>query len=616
MFRGLQSSPVRYTNFPPPTKVFSRHHNQVPRISFSNLDTQEPTRIPWDVRRNREPSLQSEVNSALSISHNHSMSRIDLNKFDIKDKDSAVMDIYKIPSWYERLSTPSTYRIHEDIINTSFSVPYRSFDRCYSRVLSYYFDAFLPMNRTEMEEKMAKLPNQDIPVSLQRQIVKVKAVERKLSQLSLNTYCIYKRLETPRDTPPFHLYQPFSIYLAERDIGKLLDAYFKLPSPRPQNIKREDFEIFMSLLLGVKASGDHDGLISQIVEVFEDIRKNGDGILLTPFENTKYLSLLLLKWRQEGVSQENKFKNVLKMKNNNYLKGEENIKLQFSPAMWDIMVSHFPEFGNEIMMMMANETGLSRLTAGSLIKCLTTYDELCNALDLMKLKNYHMDSQLFDIVLEKHLELGRVQEAWSLLENTMQVFKDISELHWKFLAQKYSRATTFKYDSLNKTLQQLRNENVDQPISFSWLQYKFKPSPFIIGKLAFSLDLAERSKLFKMMIEQNIPLVNKHSMELLEQQNFTMLSLILKLTNNSVGFNKDLHAIASDARYDTNYYKSYLYHPNGVCFELLEIFRRALDTLRTHSSNGGSTQLENDASNEIKSLKIILEKESENIRWK
>ncbi|GAV27890.1 hypothetical protein PMKS-001358 [Pichia membranifaciens] len=490
-------------------------------------------------------------------------------KYDEPESSDGHSDISSLPSWYERLQKPSSYRIEEDIRQSDYDIPYRSFQRCYSRVLASYTDTFLSLTKPHMRELQARFHDPNVPDNIQQQQIKIDVAVRKLSDLSANTFIMYKRLKVKRLTPPFYLHQQFLVHLGAKNTSKLLDLYFDLPEPRPLYLKREEFERLMSLILRLKISGDHRALIPRVVEVYEDIRQNGNGIDLTPFEETKYFSLLLNSWKEEGLLQEEKYDKVLS------LKFDSKKNLKFCPAMWNIMLTHFPEKSEEIMMMMANETGITRSTSEIFLRHLRTYDEFNNALELMKLKYFHVDPWLMDIILERYIDFGKSNEALQLLSETLTVFKDISALNWTFSTQKFQRTELFKIDNLNKTFQQLHNEMPDKP--FTWLRYKFKPSPLTVGKLLVSLKHDDQKlKLLGLMKKQDIPLVNKFAVQLLRDCSFRSLPIILELVNSSINFNSQLHIVFKDSRYNISYLSGFICDQRNPLLELKEIFRQSI----------------------------------------
>lgn len=545
------------------TGVFYRHHSQLPKLSFTVID-QDKSDIEY-----HSAHAANTINPERK--HVPSMGRIFLSSPTHNDSEPSEnqIDINSLPSWYERLQKPSSYRIEEDIKQSDCNIPYRSFQRCYSRVLALYTDTFLSLTKSHMRELQARFHDPNVAANIQEQQIKIDVAVRKLSDLSANTFIMYKRLKVKRLTPPFYLHQQFLVHLGAKNTSKLLDLYFDLPEPRPLYLKREEFERLMSLILRLKISGDHRALVPRVVEVYEDIRQNGNGINLTPFEETKYFSLLLNSWKEQNLSQEEKYHKVLD------LKLSSKKKLKFCPAMWNIMLTHFPEKVEEIMKMMANETGITRSTSEIFLRHLQTYDEFNNALELMKLKYFHVDPWLMDIILEKYIHFDKSNEALQLLSETLAIFEDVSTLNWTFSTQKFQRTELFKVDILNKTFFDLHNEMPDKP--FTWLRYKFKPSPLTVGKLLVSLKRDDqRLSLLGLMKKQNIPLVNKFAVQLLSECSFRSLPIILELVNSSTRFNSQLHNVFKDSRYDVNYLNNFVLDQREPLFELKEIFRQSL----------------------------------------
>lgn len=589
-------------------KVLQKNYTQLPRLSFTDIERDVSGTLPIE-----KPSGTKEV--PLDIP---SMGRICFARPSKEHRDRekgagkraenerempALFPLSGIPTWYERLNAPSSYRLEKDPLLGQVSVPYRSFQRCYARVLSSYTDRFLSLTKPHLKELLLDFPNKELPTHVQEQQIKINTAVRRLSDLSLNTFIIYQRLKVKRNTPPFYLHQQFLVHLGEKNTVKLLDLYFDFPEPRPLYLKREEFERFMSLLLGLKISGDHRSLLKRIVEVFEDIRANGAGIQLTPFEETKYLSILLGLWKEQQIPQEEKFNRILKLRSNEECYPK---KLNFCPAMWNIVISHFPEFSDEVMKMMAEEIGINRSTAEIFLRHLNTEDQLNNALELMKLKHFHLDPWLLNIVVDKYISFGKSMEALDLVTKVLSVFEDVSSLTWVFPTQKYYRTAIFRIDVLNKTLQQLFNEDANS--EFAWLKYKFKPSPLTLGRLAVSLQDKERIELLKLMIQQNIPLVNKHALELLENKDFTTLSLVLNLVNNSKEFNKRLHQVSTDAKYDTIYYKQFIQDAADPTFELKQIFRASIKIYDDFESLEGMDLVRADAADQLLKLNEELKK--------
>lgn len=551
-----------------------RFYSQYPKIGF--VTDIEKTNIEYKYI-NDNTNLEQDKSSTLNVDNKildiipNSMSQITIpnNNYNLK-KNNNIIDLSKLPSWYERLQNPSTYNIINDIIKCSKPTPFRSFQRCYVKLLTSYADRFISLTKPQMKELQLKLENQDLPNHLQQEQIKLDLVSKRLSDLSANTYIMYKRLKINRLTSPFYLHQQFLIHLGANNLSKLLDLYFELPEPRPLYLKREEFEKLMSLLLRLKISNDdHKSLLPKIIDVYDDIRKNGNGINLTPFEETKYLSFLLNLWTEENLSQEEKYIKIINLKSNS------TKKLNFCPAMWNILLTHFPEKNNEIIKMMSEESGISRTNIEIYLKHSKSFNEFCNLLELMKLKFFHIDPYLLDTIILKLIEFNKTNDALSLIFQIIKKFHKISNLNWIFLTKKDQRFHLFKLDVLNKTLQQLNNEFSNKP--FTWLRYKFKPNPFTIGKLLTCLNSNDdKSKLLILMTEQNIPLANKFAIELLKDCNFDTIPLILTLVNSSFQFNDDLHKFSTDARFDTNYLKNFIYDSSDSIFELKEIFKISL----------------------------------------
>lgn len=542
--------------------IFHRHHSRLPKLSFTVID-QDKHNVAYN------PALTTSTDKT-NESPVPSMSRIVLPESKSSDSESKdIVDISSLPSWYERLQKPSSYRIEEDVKASSSAIPYRSFQRCYSRLLALYTDTFLSLPKPQMRELQARFHNQNLPEEIQQQQIKIDAAVRKLSDLSANTFVIYKRLKVKRLTPPFYLHQQFLVHLGAKNTSKLLDLYFDLPEPRPLYLKREEFERLMSLLLRLKISGDHRTLIPRVVEVYEDIRQNGKGIGLTPFEETKYLSFLLNLWKEQNISQEEKYNKILDLKFNS------KRRMKFCPAMWNIMMTHFPQKSDEIMKLMANEVGITRSISEVFLRHLETYDELNNALELMRLKYFHIDPWLLDVIIEKYIEFNKSSEALELITETLRIFEDISTLNWVFPTQKFRRSEMFKIEMLDKTLQQLHNELPEKP--FTWFRYKFKPSPLTLGKLLVSLEQEDQKQsLLILMKQQNIPLVNKFALELLNSCSFEKMSLLLELVNSSVAFNTQLHSVSKDSKYDMKYFSGFVHNPTDPLLELKDVFRQSI----------------------------------------
>lgn len=561
-------------------KYFQRHHTQLSKLRFANIGS-DTNDIPIP---KIEPTFNNDKNELVNLQNirSPSMSRIPLELFlgnregKNTKADNNYVQISQLPSWYERLNAPSSYRIEKDInysmLNGEVLPPYRSFNRCYSKELQIYTDKCISLPSSKMKELQMNFVDKDIPSFLQTQYIKINAAERKLTDLSLNTFIMFKRLKIPRYTPPYYLHQQFLIHLGDNNINKLVELYFDLPQPRPLQLKREEFERFMQLLLRLKVSGDHKSLLQKIIDVYEDIRQNGCGITLTPFEDTKYLSFLLIWMKNNNLSQEEKFAKIMKLRENN--SGNQTKVLHFCPAMWNILLSHFPERTDEIMKMMANRMGITRLNSEMFLKNLKTYDQFCNTLELMRLKNFHLDAQLFNVIIEKYIEFGKSKEALELSIKVSEIYSDVSLSNWTFSTIKTERTELFRIDILNKAFFQLYNGNPNR--KFELVQYKFKPSPFVLGKLAISLELDDRLKLLDVMKKQNIPLVNKHALELLVERDFKSLSSILSLTNSSIEFNKTLHEISKNLKYDTVYYSKFIHESTNIIFELKEIFKKSL----------------------------------------
>lgn len=544
------------------SKYIFRSYTQLSRLSFTNID-RELLPIPY-----YKPSdiLGTDVSK-------HSMERIMIPQFTeapMGDQESSIVDIKNFPTWYERLDSISSYRLHKDIaLEGQEKKIYSSFSKCYSRVLSYYADHFISLTRERLHDLMSKLDNSDKPDHVQKLYIKIDLSEKRLSTISRNTYVIYQRLKVERETLPFYLHQQFLIHLNEGNIAKLLNVYFEFPHPRPLHLKREEFEKFMKLILKIKISGDHKPLLKKIVEVFADIRENGGPISLTPFEDTKYFSLMLNSWESEGMSKSEIYEKVLEIR---AVKGPKPLK--FVPAMWNCFLTHVPEKSEEILKLMAKEIGLTRFTAEIVLNNADSFDRLCNTLELMKLKNFHMDEKIFALVVRKYIQFGKTHEALELVEKLLDSFQDLTSRNYSFRPLSLERTEVFKLDILNKAFQQLHNEQ--QEMEHQWLQYKFIPSPFALGELLVSLDREGIIRLLNTMIKHNIPLTHKHALNVIEKIEPSLLHLVLESVNRSRDFNINLKKISEEPKYNTAFYKNYTLQHQDIVLELREIFRKSL----------------------------------------
>lgn len=558
---------------------FHRDYSQLPRISFTNI-TEDNDQAPRINDTYATPHLDSNTISS-------SMSRIRIPVQKLKQttlsKDKKIMDFSQIPSWYDRLKNASTYTISDDLNHISFE-PYRSFHKCYAKVLTQYTDTNISLSRRKMNFLLEKHPLKDIPIHIQEQQIKIDQAVKKLSALSENTFVLYNRLRVRRKTPTFYLHQRILIHLGDRNLPKLLDAYFELPEPRSLHLNREEFEKFMRILLNLKISGDYKPLLPRIIDVYNDIIETNQ-LHLTPFESTKYLSILLNHWKNINIPQDEKFSRIMSFK----LKFADKIK--FCPAMWDILLTHFPEKCDNIMTIMADESGLTRLTAEVFLKHLNSHDELNNALELMKLKNFHLDTYLLDTIIDQFIRFNKPQEAFTILSQILHKFGDISQINWPFETQSSQRTKLFKIDVLDKALQQLKNELPNN--NFTWLRYKFKPSPLVTSKLLSYLNTKKEDQyqLLKLMVDQKIPLVNKYAIELLQTFDFKSSYLVLQLVNSSVAFNKNLHAVSHDANYDTKYLSNFVYDTTGILNELREIVKISLKIYDAHAGDEDANDL-------------------------
>lgn len=565
----------------------NRYHGQyiqVPKLHFINIKEETPTELI--VKR---PEVQTPQPT---------MSRIDLLQYIKGNKENNVgswqnnLRISDLPSWYERLNLPSSYSLLNDKSLEEIPTLYRSFQRCYARVLASFTDNYLSLPKSRMKELQAKLSDQELPENIQQQLVKISVATRKFSELSSNTYTLYQRLKINRLTPPFYLHQQFLINLGEENVERLLELYFELPEPRPLHLKREEFERFMRILLRLKISKDHKLLLPKLVQLYEDIQINGRGIQLTSFETTKYFSFLLNLWKQQDIPLDERFQRILKMKERRGLN-----RLVFYPAMWNIFLSHFPFKIDEIMKLMANESGLTRSTASTFIKYLKSLDSLNNTLELMKLKRFHLDPYLFDLIIEKYTEFGKSKDAFQVVESVINKFENISEMNYVIPTKASHRIDIFRIDILNKTFQQLHN--YDPKLKFSWLKYKFKPSPFTLGKLLISLDTYNRYKLLKIMLEHKIPLSNKHALKLIQQRHLNSLPYILRLVNESQAFNERLHQVIHDVRYDTKFLEQFVHDKNDRIVETNEIFDLSISIYKENQKTDNIDSIKSDIAAEL-----------------
>lgn len=567
-------------------RTLHRYYIQVPKLSFTNIEAKVPTKLL--------------VKTAES-SNLPTMSRIDLSKYrnrnieaftELKDHRKLIVRISELPSWYERLNSSSSYSILEDESLNEVPTLYRNFQRCYARVLASFTDTHLVLPKSRMKELQAKLQDQDLPENVQQQLVKVNVASRKFTELSSNTYTLYQRLKIKRMTPPFYIHQQFLINLGDVNVRRLLELYFELPEPRPLHLKREEFERFMRIILKLKISGDHRALLPKLVQFYDDIRKNGNGIQLTSFETTKYFSFLLNLWKEENLPMDIRYAKILQLKN---LTGPK--KLVFAPAMWNIFLSHFPYKVDDIMKLMANECGLTRSTAEIFIKHLKSLDSLSNTLELMKLKKLHLDPFLLDTIVGKYIEFGKADDAFELLIKIINTFEDISDMNWVLPSKSFQRVRIIQSDILNKTFQQMHN--YDPEMKFSWLKYKFKPSPLTLGKLLLSLDTYNRYKLLKVMIQQNIPLVNKHALQIIEQRHLNSLPFVLKLVNQSKSFNQQLHHARNDVKYDAHYLGEFFNPENNPTIEMNEIFDKSILFYKQHENDENIDLIKSEIATEL-----------------
>ncbi|KAG0676416.1 hypothetical protein C6P42_001275 [Pichia californica] len=633
-----------------------RQYSQLPKLGFikdieqsnSDIDYSYTTNSTKNNKENKSlpspPLLSSMSRIFLSKSN---LNSIESNSQSSKDRNlnNNIINLSNLPSWYERLQKPSSYMINDDISLPQEIIPFRSFQRCYAKVLSIYTDTFLSLTNFKMKELLIKYQNENnnnhnsnsnnsnnnnvdnpnvriIPQHLQKQNIKIDLAIKKLSELSSNTYILYKRLKVNRLIPPFYLHQQFLIHLGSNNISKLLDLYFELPQPRPFYLKREEFEKFMSLLLRLKFSNnDHKLLIPKIIDVYNDIREFGNEIQLTPFENTKYLSILLNDWSNNNtslISEDEMFNKIIKMKSLNSIK-----RLSFCPAMWNLLLIYFPKKTSEIMKLMSNESGLTRLNIEIYLKHIKSFNELNNLLELMKLKFFHLDTYLLNLIILKLIEFNKSNIALNLINEILIKFNNISNLNWSFSTKKIDRIQLFKIDVLNKTFQQLHNEEINNNnnneigkfSNFTWLRYKFKPSPLIISKLLINLNsYNDQLKLLNLMIKQNIPIVNKHAINLLllndlnQIEKFKLIPLILSLVKSSLEFNKTLHRVSIDSRYDTNDLSTYIHDESNEIFELKDIFKISLKLYDDNEHLENVDEIRIAIANQLVSLNDIINK--------
>lgn len=568
------------------------------KLSFTKLDDDGSSFNPdiFNSKTNKLDKLERNNDKLTLQNIQKQIGVLDLNLLG-KVSNKEDFQISDIPSWYERLVSPSTYKIYDDITIDHENIPYRSFNRCYNRVLSVYADEFICLDSPAAKNIQLSLLEKNLPEQILQQQMKVELVSKKLNEVSSNSFIIYNRLRIKRMAAPFFLHQQFLVNLNEKNVARLVEIYFELPNPKPLHLKREEFEKFMTLLLGLKVSEDHKTLLPKIIEIYEDIKINGHGIKLTPFENTKYLSFLLNLWNEQGISQDIKFERIINLKLND--KG----KSDFCPGMWNVFLSHFPERTDEIMKMMSHEVGITRTNVQIFLNYVKSYDELNNALELMKLKYFHLDPTLLTIIIEKHIEFGKEEEALLLLTYILRAFVDISDLNWQFLPQRIERKEIFKFDILNKTYYQLHIN--DTNLKHEWLRYKFKPNPLVISKLAASLSDENQYKLLELMNQQNIPLANKYAINILEQKScdFKTLSVLAKLVKNSNNFNKELHNYSTDAKFNTKYLNLHIIDSsNDVFNELATIFQLCIQRYQKMNDIPGMETERGEAAQELVSL--------------
>lgn len=564
-------------------KRFHGQYIQVPKLHFVNIENTTHSEL---IVKRPETSSSPPTMSQIDLQYAHH------NREEIGEPRHGIIRISTLPSWYERLDSPSSYSLLDDHSFKEASALYRSFQRCYARLLASFTDNYLSLPDYRLKELQAKLPNQELAENIQQQLVKINVAARRFTELSSNTYTLYQRLKINRLTPPFYLHQQFLINLQEENIEKLIDLYFELPEPRPLYLKREEFEKLMRILLRLKISGNHKLLLPKLVQLYDDVRTNGKGIQLTSFETTKYFSFLLNLWKEQGVPLDERFKRVLKMKET---RGTN--KLVFYPAMWNIFLSHFPFRVDEIMKLMANESGLTRSTAATFIKYLKSFDSLNNTLELMKLKKFHLDPFLLDLIVEKYIEFGKSKEAFEIIKTIINRFEDISDMNYVIPSKASQRIDIFRIDVLNKTLQQMHNYNPE--MKFSWLKYKFKPSPFTLGKLLLSLDTYNRYKLLKIMLEHKIPLSNKHALKLVGQRHLNSLPFILRLVNESQPFNEQLHHAIDDVKYDTKYLEQFVHDRNDRIVETNEIFDLSVSIYKENENDENISSIKSDIAAEL-----------------
>ncbi|ONH77889.1 hypothetical protein BOH78_0223 [Pichia kudriavzevii] len=248
--------------------------------------------------------------------------------------------------------------------------------------------------------------------------------------------------------------------------------------------------------------------------------------------------------------------------------------LKFVPAMWNCFLTHVPEKSEEILKLMAKEIGLTRFTAEIVLNNADSFDRLCNTLELMKLKNFHMDEKIFALVVRKYIQFGKTHEALELVEKLLDSFQDLTSRNYSFRPLSLERTEVFKLDILNKAFQQLHNEQ--QEMEHQWLQYKFIPSPFALGELLVSLDREGIIRLLNTMIKHNIPLTHKHALNVIEKIEPSLLHLVLESVNRSRDFNINLKKISEEPKYNTAFYKNYTLQHQDIVLELREIFRKSL----------------------------------------
>lgn len=479
---------------------------------------------------------------------------------------------------------------------------YSDFITCYSRELKRFGINDLSLKLDEFPVDKSSLWSQSESRKTASRTKKlVQCVADSFSESKQNLAIINKRMKLKRQPPEFYLHQQFVISLGKKDVSKLIDIYFDFPSQKALHLTEYEFEKFMSLILGYRMSKEdriaHSG---KLISLFKSLLS--DRIPLTSFELTKYVFFTirnLTEYRQ--LPTQECYEDVMKLQKS----------FTFNPAIWNLILTQFPNHKLEIIKQMSRNTILNRDLTRKLVQACTTPAQLVNMLSIIKFTHSHIDQMLFEDILIKLVDLGFYSFAKSILNLILnaQTRKSTYSKGRSILRRKSQRFINNQIEAFNGVLlYRARNlsEDIVRKHYSRYLYYIFKPSPMMMASFLESLTNPksftdnkrfELKDLLETMVKFQIPLLNSSALSILvaltnnqSEQHFIdmdIVGLLNELVYESIAYNESLHKYSIDGRYDKKYLGKFINKQVGssVALELKAIFKLSFNVFKRWPSS-------------------------------